>query len=282
MKRCFTRSVIGQVVLAGWLALFMAQAKAAIPEPDLIWYGKVLTASGGVPVRVTTGTLVWRIEPLLGGPAIVLTSALTNVNGQFSFVLRVPCETPEPGVPVSPTVINLTSPPAHYRRVNVTLDGQPLSLISAATEFSVPLTARGQTERIDLQLGTALADTDGDGLADVWEQQHFGGLNANPADDPDGDGMSNLREYRAGTNPTDPNSLLELVEISKVANGVSIRWSSQLERSYRVRRSSNLLAPLADYQIVQAGLSATPPMNQFVDTTVGAEAPFFYLIEVEE
>ena len=44
------------------------------------------------------------------------------------------------------------------------------------------------------------ADTDGDGLPDWWEELHFGGPTAaNPNDDPDGDGLTNLEEYLLDT-----------------------------------------------------------------------------------
>jgi hypothetical protein len=271
--------------LAAALMLLAASSNSAIPEPDLVWYGKVLTSSGGATVRLTTGTLAWRIERIAGGSAIVVATQLTNINDQFSFALRVPCESPEPGGPAgagSTNAVNLTTPPIAYRRLIATLDGQPLTLISAASEFS-PLPAhRGRIERVDLQLGTAPIDSDGDGLADAWEQQHFGSLGANPIDDPDSDGMNNLREFRAGTNPTDAQSLFEVVEISKVANGVSVRWSSQTGRNYRVRRATTPLATLSEYDVVQENLSATPPINQFIDTTVGANPHFFYLIEVQD
>ena len=274
--------ILGRVVLTALLMVFAGPAKAAIPEPDLVWYGRVLTSSGGATVRLTTGTLVWNIERVTGGPAIVVATQLTNINDQFSFALRIPCESPEPGGSISTNAINLTTPPVRYRRLTVTLDGQPLSLISAASEFS-PLPAhRGRIEAVDLQLGTALIDSDGDGLADAWEQQYFGSLSANPGDDPDGDGMNNLREFRAGTNPADAQSLFEVVEISKVPNGISVRWSSQAGRSYRVRRATTPLATLAEYDVVQGNLAATPPINQFIDTTVGTGAHFFYLIEVQE
>jgi hypothetical protein len=50
------------------------------------------------------------------------------------------------------------------------------------------------------------SDSDGDGLADAWELTHFGHLDHNAGDDPDGDGFGNLQEQTAGTGPADPAS----------------------------------------------------------------------------
>ena len=51
-------------------------------------------------------------------------------------------------------------------------------------------------------------DTDGDGLPDAWEYTYFGNLAQGPDTDADGDGETNIGEYRGGTNPVDPNSVV--------------------------------------------------------------------------
>src|SRR5262249_18369015 len=45
------------------------------------------------------------------------------------------------------------------------------------------------------------SDSDGDGLDDAWELANFGNLDSTASDDPDNDGLSNLSEFLAGTDP---------------------------------------------------------------------------------
>ncbi len=51
-------------------------------------------------------------------------------------------------------------------------------------------------------------DSDGDGMDDAWESARFGDLSHDGMGDTDGDGVSDLAEYKTGTNPTDAASRL--------------------------------------------------------------------------
>lgn len=52
----------------------------------------------------------------------------------------------------------------------------------------------------------SMDDTDGDGMPDDWEMDHFGTLDQDRKSDFDGDGILDLDEYLNGTDPTDPMS----------------------------------------------------------------------------
>jgi len=85
---------------------------------------------------------------------------------------------------------------------------------------------------IDTAASSGEMDSDGDGLPDSWEIAH--GLNPYSAwgddganGDPDGDGMTNLEEYLAGTDPNDDDSVFEVTDVDRDVQGqVTITWSS--------------------------------------------------------
>ncbi len=66
----------------------------------------------------------------------------------------------------------------------------------------------GETVGLDFLLELS-ADTDADGLPDTWERSHFGNLNQEAQGDPDGDGFTNLDEWRRGTDPNGRDFLPE-------------------------------------------------------------------------
>jgi Tol biopolymer transport system component len=98
---------------------------------------------------------------------------------------------------------------------------------------------------------TAMVDSDGDGIPDWWMLQYFGhptgqaGDHSRAQDDFDGDGMSNLQEFLAGTDPTNPNSVFRIqVSFISATNGVQVSWPASASRNYRVQFKDDLNNPV--------------------------------------
>jgi hypothetical protein len=90
----------------------------------------------------------------------------------------------------------------------------------------------------------SLMDTDQDGLPDEWEIEY--GLNPNVNDaglDSDGDTMSNLAEYIAGTNPVDSLSYLKLKQ-EMAMPGVALEFLAISNRTYTVEFTEGLEKPV--------------------------------------
>jgi Tol biopolymer transport system component len=103
--------------------------------------------------------------------------------------------------------------------------------------------------------GAARVDTDADGIPDWWMLKYFGHATgqvsdlSRAGDDADGDGVSNLREFLAGTVPTDSTSIFQ-VQLSAVAltngtvNSVNLSWPTVPGKNYQVQYKVNLSDPV--------------------------------------
>jgi hypothetical protein len=134
-------------------------------------------------------------------------------------------------------------------------------------------TDRGRIERIDL---TVLLDQSGL-LPDAWQLQYFGNTGVDPLDDPDGDGVNNLDEYRAGTHPLDPDSLFEVKVAEDVTGGPRLEWPSASGRRYVIQRSQDIDA---GFEVLVSDIEATPPLNVYQDGTATA-GTYFYRVRVD-
>ena len=250
-----------------------------IPEPSLVYYGEVRDPSSGI--RLTTGTLEWTFEPEGGGEPILVTTTLTNINDQFSYVLFVPVQSTVPGIVPSTDALLVAASPVTYNRSGVTVGGIDASLVSPASEtFALNRTDRGRAQRVDLTVVLDPVDSDGNGLLDDWEVANFGAIGQDPDDDPDGDGMKNFEEQKAGTNPNDESSQFQFIRITPAAQGGAlVEWSSVEGRVYTILRSASVLG---DYEPIVTGLSATPPSNSHRDAAVTDEGLYFYRILLED
>ncbi|MDH5327841.1 MAG: hypothetical protein OEZ68_18160 [Gammaproteobacteria bacterium] len=97
-------------------------------------------------------------------------------------------------------------------------------------------------------------DTDGDGMDDDWEREHFGDLSRDGTGDFDGDGISDLEEYLSGFNPTliPPTSPSGFSGAPGNAE-ITLSWFTDPTASYNlywsntpgVTKNSNLIAGVA-------------------------------------
>ncbi len=99
----------------------------------------------------------------------------------------------------------------------------------------------------------AIADKDGDGMSDLWEETHgfstSGNANPNQAAnaDPDGDGVSNLLESVAGTNPHLGSGWMGLHQVHithnlSTAGAFDLEWQQLTGKEYRLWTSPNFNA----------------------------------------
>jgi len=87
--------------------------------------------------------------------------------------------------------------------VDGVLVGKGLSMRGEAPALnSFEMSGSGVADDLRITTSRPLGlSSDGDALPDEWEIEHFGELSHDGSEDSDGDGMSDLVEFRAGTDP---------------------------------------------------------------------------------
>jgi hypothetical protein len=100
------------------------------------------------------------------------------------------------------------------------------------------------------------------------------------AADSDHDGLSNWQEWRAGTDPTNAVSVLQMLSPTNCASGLTVTWQSVTNRNYYLQRSLDLSAQ-PPFVNVRSNIVGQAGTTGYTDTGASGPGPFFYRVGVQ-
>lgn len=179
--------------LAAW-QMSLASACAELPAPDNILYGTITLNSQ--PVTPAQTNVIVEARRNVNGPAIASYRMGSDASAGNYYRLRIPLEEQGPAT---------DSPDSSLAGDNLVLVVRTASGIQAQLPYQIP--ERGHAQRLDF--GTAVFDSDNDGLPDVWELAVFGNL-GNNGSSTNNNGNTTLNNFITGANPNDSNAVFRL------------------------------------------------------------------------
>lgn len=190
--------------------------------------GYYVVASNAVGVTTSAVVQVWVLDP----PVITQSPSSINATAGQSVTLVAVASGSEPlayqwffnnspfpgGTGPTLQIANVQAQHAGQYYLRVT------NLVGTAFSATATLTLGAQ-------------DSDNDGIPDEWEAR-YGLQSNNPNDaqlDSDGDGLSNLQEYLAGTSPLDAKSVLKLEIQPAGGSGAGLQFQAISNKSYTIQ-----------------------------------------------
>ncbi len=238
-------------------------------------YGRLVTSTGasGDEFLINTTTVSQQIQPAVaadgGGRFLVAWAGFVGGDSSFEIVGQRYAGEPVLAAPGAPVVSALDSyslmaswaPLAGYTDLvgyRLFVDGAATPLVLTNNFFVLNDLDPGTTHsfRLAYELAgnrvsplSAVAsgltwgrDRNHDGVPDDWQGLYWGADSSQwpaPSVDSDGDGASNLAEFLAGTDPTNPDSALR-VSIKPTTGGLLVQWNALPGSIYQLQASSDL------------------------------------------
>ncbi len=234
---------------------------AGLPEPGVVFYGRVQNSGGGNEL-VTVGSVNWSIRPT-GGEPISLSAPLANINGSHSYRLRVPFETVVGGNTASTASFVLTGAATQYstdvNNVSISSGGTnyPANVGVAFAVANFNSSVRGVVQELDLSINAP-------GL--VASSVIAGGSLGRP------ERIAASLGYQPGdtfpwfTHVT-PNT----------EGGIDLAWTGILkDRNYLLIRAQAVESDLSKYEVVHQFNGSSATANSFRDTNTVNTITYFY------
>ena len=228
-------------------------ARAFPPAPNHTFYGSVRDEMGD-PLVITNAVVI--LETSTG--VQLKTKAVPYLAPGQNYRLAVPMDAGLTTDAYKPTALK----PLVSFRMKVVIGATtylPMELHGNYANLGKP----AQRTHLDLTLGE---DSDNDGLPDAWERALIdmlgGGLTLaeiKPGDDADGDGLTNLQEYQAGTYAFDPADGLRLEPVGLSAGRPLLDFLAIRGRTYTLLGSADLKTWVSvEFRFTDSAAGAAP------------------------
>jgi hypothetical protein len=228
--------IIGNFLKTALLLFFVSYGSFALaaPQPSFSYHGQITTETGKPYPATDQATLIIRS----GDRVISRTSIQRSGVAGCNYVAEIPLDSD-------------TSP---YREYALRSGAGVTFAVVDANNREMPLYALtpipavgrpGTTRRLDLSAGL---DSVGDGLTDAFRQliadASYGQITTPeevlPDDDFDGDGMSNIDEFRSATDPTWADDVLHVAQFRPVQGRVAFEFFAVEGVAYSICGASEL------------------------------------------
>jgi Astacin (Peptidase family M12A) len=221
---------------------------SSVTNPDGTDVSGNLSGSAGATFRIE-----FFANPAAGneGQFFIGSTNVTTNGGQTNFTAALAAAVP-PGYAITATATATSG-------ATTTGDTSPFS-----APFTVP----------------AFVDGDHDSMPDNWELNH--GLNTGVNDataDKDGDGMTNIQEYMAGTDPNSATSLFRVSSIVPNSGSYQIGFQSVLGKTYRLEYRDDLAT--GSWNTLTDQIFGTGATIQIVDPSAAGLTKRFYRFSLE-
>lgn len=247
------------------LALLCASAvyvAAFPPAPFHVLYGQIRDEYGN-PLSISNGEVFLESA----NTAVVSGRISSNLPPGTNYRLAIPMDAGLLEDAYRPSALN----PAVPFKLKVKIGAKIYVPIEMKGDYS-KLGQPSQRTRIDLTLGE---DSDNDGLPDAWEKTMLSMLGGNKSladinanDDTDGDGLSNLKEYLAGTYAFDPKDGFALSIQRSNSPDPILEFTALRGRTYSIHGSDDLKTWSPVSFIVKGAASASKPQESYKATDV--------------